>query len=102
MDLVFVVSVFYHASDNDRYSAGGSDDFVSYEFSTGPVKEDLAVKNALLVRQKVGDGPLVPVMVPAVDANWIPGVFRNTIAKVERDYGWYGGGGLLSENDELD
>lgn len=37
-------------------------------------------------RPKIDEGPVVPVMVPAVDGNWLSGVVRKTLPEVERDY----------------
>lgn len=40
-------------------------------------------------RQKVDDGAVVPVLVPAVDVNWLPGVTRKKISRFESDYERY-------------
>lgn len=37
-------------------------------------------------RQTVDDGPMVPILSPAVDMNWLPGVARNTFCDVEYHY----------------
>lgn len=48
-----------------------------------------ASKNAPMKRWKVNDGPVMPVVAPAVHVHWLAGVTRETISKVERDYWWY-------------
>lgn len=42
-------------------------------------------------KQKIGAGSLVPVMAPAVDVIWLPGVARRTFREVNRDYWWFRG-----------
>lgn len=42
-------------------------------------------------RQKVNDGPAVPVMALVTDLKWLPGVAGKTIDEVWRDYQWYSG-----------
>lgn len=37
-------------------------------------------------RQEVDGGPVVPVLVPAVDVSWLPGGARKLIFDVEHDY----------------
>lgn len=40
-------------------------------------------------RQKVDNGAVVPIMVPAVDVNWLSGISGKTFSEVERYYRRY-------------
>lgn len=42
-----------------------------------------------LKRRKIDNGPVAPVMAPAIDVNWIPGVACMTISEIDRAYWSY-------------
>lgn len=52
--------------------SGCSDYFVAYDIATDTVQGYPAKQIAPLKLQKVSEGPVVPVMAPAVDMNWLP------------------------------
>lgn len=85
MYLVLVAMAFQRVSEVNWPSCGGSDDFLSYDFSTVTVPGYPAEGFASIKRQKVGDGPMVPALTPADDVNWPPCVAHNMIYELERD-----------------
>lgn len=48
-----------------------------------------AKRLTLLKQQKIDDGPVLAVLAPAVDINWLPNAARKTISDVQRDYRRY-------------
>lgn len=85
MDPVLVTLAFYRVAKVVWSSSSGSDDFLSYYFVTGTVQGYRAEWIGPVKRQRVVDGPEVPDIAPVVDVNWLPGVARKTISKVEHD-----------------
>lgn len=63
----------------------------SYDFATGISQCYPAERIAPVERQTVDDGPTVPVMTPAIDVDWLPGIARKIISKADRDYQHYSG-----------
>lgn len=70
-------------------SSGCSDLFVAYYFVTGTVQRYLVELTAPLKLYTVDAGPLVPLMAPALNLNWLPGVSRKKVFKVGYDYRRY-------------
>lgn len=68
---VFVGLAFFCVTEIDRFSFGGSDGSVAYEFSTGTVQGYAAEKAAAAAvkQQKVDDGSVVPVTPPGEDVS---------------------------------
>lgn len=66
-------------------------DFLSYDFTTRTVEGYPAERLGPVKRQEAGGGPIAPVLTPAVDFNWLPGVVNETNFDVERDYRRYRG-----------
>lgn len=64
----------------------GSNDFVFYCFDMSTVQGYPAERIAVVKRQKVDDGPVVPIMTPAVDVNWLSDLTPKATSKLERDY----------------
>lgn len=69
--------------------SGDSEKFAAYDFATRTVQGYAAEENALGKRHKVDDGIAVPIILPVVHVNGVPGVSRNTLSEVERDYRQY-------------
>lgn len=85
MDRVLVALSLYRVTKNDWSSSGGSKDVFAYNLFTGTVRGCRADTTAPVKLQNIDDGPIVPVMVPVVDVNWLPGAVRETISEVNRD-----------------
>lgn len=86
LDPVTVALACHRVAKLDWSSSDGSDDFLSYDFSTGTVQGYPAETNVLVKLQKVDDGPVVSESAPVVDVNWFPVVARKTISEVEQNY----------------
>lgn len=84
-----VALVFYRVTEVDWSSSGGTGDFVAYNFAMGTLQGYPAVRIAPVWRQKVYYGPVVPVVAPSVDVNWLSVVARRTFFEVEHDYRRY-------------
>lgn len=69
MDPVLVPMAFHYMSEVDWSSSGGPNDFLSYYFATGTVKNYVVKRIAPVKRQNVDDGFLVSESTPAVDVN---------------------------------
>lgn len=70
----------------DCSSSGGFDVFFAYDFATGMVQGPPPENIAAVKRVKFDDGPVVLVMPPALDVNYLPVVARKTIFEVQHDY----------------
>lgn len=91
MDQVLSALMCHHVFETSCPSSGGSNGLVSYNFRTGIVKRYMAKRIVLLKCQKVDNGPVVILIVPAIDVSCIPDVTRRRNAEAERDYRLYGG-----------
>lgn len=83
MDPTLLALAFHRASELERYWSFGSNDFVFFIFATRTVQVYNRKRTALVKRQKADDGPVVPVIVPAIVINFLPVVTRKTISEVE-------------------
>lgn len=63
-----------------------SGDFLSYDLGTDTVQSYSAERLAPRKRLKVGDGPVVLVLAPAVDVSRLLSVSTKTISDIERGY----------------
>lgn len=68
MDAV-LAALGLHREETEWYALGGSDDSLLYNFAKGTVQDYLGEKTAQVKRQQVYDGPILPVLSPAVDVN---------------------------------
>lgn len=81
MDPVLTALAFHRVTQTDWFSSSGPDGFISCDFFTSTVQGYPAERAPPVKRQKVDDGPVMPVMAPAIHVNWISGVARKTISK---------------------
>lgn len=89
MEPVLVALAVHRVTETDWSSSGGSDDFISYDFTTVTVKAYWAEKTDLLRLQRVDDGHVVPLKKPAIDMHRLPVLTRRMTFKDGRDYQRY-------------
>lgn len=89
LDPVLVVLVLYRVTEIGRFSSVCSDDSLVYDFATDTVQGFPVEKIAPVKRHKVDDGPMVHVVGPVVDVNWLRGVACRTFSEFERDFRSY-------------
>lgn len=71
MDPAPVPLSFCRVAEIDWYPAGVSNDIFALTFATGTVKGYKAENILSLKRQNVDEGPVMLVMAPAIEVNWI-------------------------------
>lgn len=88
---VLVAMPFYRMTEVDWSSSSDFVYCVAYYLPTSIVQGYPSEQIALLKRQKVDGGPVVIIMVPVVDLNWLLGVLRKMFSELQSDHRRYRG-----------
>lgn len=97
MDAIFAGLECYQMTEIYWSPSEGLGTFLAYYLATRAMRDYPAKTLALLKQEKIDGGPVVPVLAPAVDANWLRCVAGMTASTVQRDYKRYPG--VVDEDD---
>lgn len=89
MDLVLAALKCHRMTEVDCSSSEGPYEFVAYSLATGAMCSFPAERPAQVKRQKVDNGPMMPLLTPWVDVNCQQSMVSKTNSNVPRDYRRY-------------
>lgn len=81
-----MIVTFYGTKQNYRTLSGGLHDFAAYNIFTGDACSYHGKRLAPLKREKIDDGPLLPLIAPAVRVQYLPVTTRKKLFHVRGDY----------------